>query len=71
MTNNESFNQSIYDASIAALTSNGVPVEVAERASEVVAKDDPTQENLGRSSSDQEAVNEAMNHYWEHQKGDK
>ena len=43
------FNQSIYDASVTALTSNGVPEDVAERASEVVAKDDPTQENLGRS----------------------
>ncbi|MEM9925111.1 MAG: hypothetical protein AAF915_15395 [Cyanobacteria bacterium P01_D01_bin.50] len=59
----ESFNQSLYDASVRALTDNGVPEDLAEKASQVIASDDPTQENLGRSASDQEAVNEAMNHY--------
>lgn len=61
----EPFNQSLYDASVKALTDNGVPFELAEKASQVVASDDATQENLGRSHSDQEAVNEAMNHYWQ------
>lgn len=67
----ESFNQSLYDASVKALTDNGVPSELAEKASQVVASDDPKQENLGRSEKDQDAVNTAMNHYWQHQKGDK
>lgn len=67
----ESFNQNLYDASVKALTDNGVPEELAEKASQVVASDNPTQENLGRSEKDQDAVNTAMNHYWQHQRGDK
>lgn len=67
----EPFNQSLYDASVKALTDNGVPEELAEKASQVIASDDPTQENLGRSDSDRETINETMNHYWQHQKGDK
>ena len=67
----EPFNQNLYDASVKALTDNGVPSELAEKASQVVASDDPTQENLGRSTDDQNAVNTAMNHYWQNQKGDK
>ena len=63
------FNQSLYDASVKALTDNGVPSELAEKASQVVASDDGTKENLGRSESDQQPINEAMNHYWQHQKG--
>lgn len=67
----EPFNQSLYDASVKALTDNGVPSELAEKASQVVASDDPTKSDLGRSETDRETINEAMNHYWQHQKGDK
>ncbi len=58
----EPFNQNLYDASIKALTDSGVPEDLAAKASEVVASDDPKQENLGRSESDQDAVNTAMNY---------
>jgi hypothetical protein len=53
-------NESLYQVSVTALTANGVPHEVAEKASAVVAKDDPEQPNLGRTTQDQQAVNEAM-----------
>jgi hypothetical protein len=53
-------NESLYQASVAALTANGVPQQVAEKASVVVAKDDPAKPNLGRTTQDQQAVNEAM-----------
>lgn len=65
------FNQNLYDASLQALTENGVPFELAEKASQVVASDDPTKSDLGRSDCDRETITQAMNHYWQHQKGDK
>jgi len=52
-----------------ALTDNGVPSELAQKAGEIIASDDPTKPDLGRSESDQETINEAMNHYWQSQKG--
>ena len=64
----EPFNQSLYDASVLALTDNGVPEDLAEKASQVIASDDPKQEDLGRSDSDRETISEAMNHYWQHQR---
>ncbi len=67
----ESFNKSLYDASVKAFTENGVPEELAVKASQVVARDDGTRENSGRSSDDQDAVNAAMNHYWQPKRGDK
>lgn len=65
------FNESLYNASLQALTDNGVPSELAEKASQVIASDDPTKSDLGRSDCDREIINQAMNHYWQHQKGDK
>ena len=64
----EPFNQSLYEASVKAFTINGVPEDVAEKASEVIASDDPAQENLGRSTSDQEIIEQAMTFI---KKGDK
>ena len=58
----EPFNQSLYDASVKALTDNGVPSELAEKASQVVASDDPTKSDLGRSDSDRETINEVMSY---------
>lgn len=65
--NNPSFKQNLYDASLKGLTENGVPQDVAEKASLVVASDEPGLPNLGRSPEDQAVVNEAMQHYWSHQ----
>lgn len=57
------FDERLYKASLKALTDAGVPQELAERASVVVASDTPGQLNFGRSALDQEVVNQAMTHY--------
>jgi hypothetical protein len=59
MTNKE-INQNIYDASFGQLTSRNCPVDLADEASLIVAKDDPTKENLGRSDRDQEVINQVL-----------
>ena len=51
------------------LINNGVPEELAQKAGEIIASDDPTKSDLGRSHSDREIINETMNHYWQNQKG--
>ena len=53
-------NQEIYEASFKGLTEHGVPVSTAQKASEVVAKDNPSLPNLGRSVEDQRNVQDAM-----------
>lgn len=45
-----------------ALINSGVPKELAIKASEVVASDDPTKSDLGRSESDQQTINETMSY---------
>lgn len=62
------FDQRLYKASLKALTDAGVPQELAERASVVVARDNPLVPNLGRSAEDLEACHQAMNHYHASQK---
>lgn len=50
-----------------ALIDNGVPEDLAHKVSEIVSKDDPSKENLGRSEEQQETINQAtnlMNQYW-------
>lgn len=54
--------QNLYQASLKALTSHGVPEDIAEKASAVVAKDEAGLPNFGRTAEDQRAVNEAMAH---------
>ena len=54
------FNESLYNASLQALTDNGVPSELAEKASQIVASDDPTKSDLGRSESDRETIAEVV-----------
>lgn len=53
-------NQKLYDASMQFLTESGVPVSAAERASKVVAKDDPNKSDFGRTAQDQKDVTDAM-----------
>lgn len=53
-------NQQIYQAAFSQLTSKGVPVNAAQRASLVVAKDDPSKPNLGRTEEDQGYISDAM-----------
>ncbi len=54
------FNQDLYIASREALIEHGVPLEKAEAASLVVAKDEPGKPNLGRTPQDQQAVDEIL-----------
>ncbi|MBE9214558.1 hypothetical protein IQ247_18105 [Plectonema cf. radiosum LEGE 06105] len=61
---NPNFNQDLYHASVKALTENGVPENVAERASKVVASDDFNLPDLGRTEEDRENIAEAMKHFW-------
>lgn len=53
-------NRQLYDASFKALTERGVPVSAAEKASEVVAKDNPQLPDLGRTPEDQKHVRDAI-----------
>lgn len=57
-------NQDLYQASIKALTENGVPEDIAERASKVVASDDFNLPDLGRTDEDRQNIAEAMKHFW-------
>lgn len=61
-------NERLYNVSLDVLTTNGVEPELAAKASVVVANDDPTKPNLGRSAADQQVVNKAMSQYHAHQK---
>ncbi|BAY15720.1 hypothetical protein NIES21_15390 [Anabaenopsis circularis NIES-21] len=63
----DNFKQNLYDASLKALTEGGVPEELAIKASQVVANDDASRFDLGRSPEDQHIVNQAMVHYWANQ----
>lgn len=53
---NESFKQ----AAEKGLIDAGVPVNLASKCAEIVAKDDPTKENLGRTEEDQHLINSSM-----------
>lgn len=64
----KNFNQDLYQASVKALTENGVPEEVAERASKVVASDDFNSPGLGRTDEDRQDIADAMTHYWKNNK---
>ena len=43
-----------------ALERAGVPVNLASQCAEIVAKDDPSKPNLGRTESDQHLINSSM-----------
>ena len=53
-------NQKLYDASMQFFTESGVPISAAERASKVVANDDPNKPDLGRTTQDQKHITDAM-----------
>lgn len=60
--------EQLYQASLKALTENGVSQEIAEKASKIVASDEPGKPNLGRTPEDQEIIWEAMEQLWSNQK---
>jgi hypothetical protein len=53
-------NQGLHDATVQALTDRGCPTDLAESAAKVVAKDDPTKADLGRTEADQKVVKQAL-----------
>lgn len=42
------------------LINNGVPESLASKVSEIIERDDPVKENLGRTSEEQDLVNQAV-----------
>ena len=50
-----------------ALTGAGVPQTLASKCAEIVANDDPTKENLGRTKDDQHLIDSSMT--WMQAKG--
>lgn len=57
MTNSDPELREAYES---ALTGAGVPLNLATQCAEIVAKDDPTKENLGRSEDDQHLIDSSM-----------
>jgi hypothetical protein len=60
-------NESLKQAAEKALSGAGVPVNLATQCAEIVAKDDPTKENLGRTQAEQHLINSSMT--WMQTKG--
>ncbi len=53
-------NDSLKQAAEKGLIDAGVPANLAAQCAEIVAKDDPTKENLGRTESDKHLINSSM-----------
>lgn len=53
-------NESLKLAAEKGLIDAGVPVNLAAQCAEIVAKDDPTKENLGRTQEEQHLINSSM-----------
>lgn len=61
------FNERMYQTSLDALLTASVPQAIAEAASKIVASDDASQPNLGRTAEDQAVVQqvvERLNQGW-------
>jgi hypothetical protein len=53
-------NEFLKQAAEKALSDAGVPVNLAVQCAEIVAKDDPRKENLGRTQEEQHLINSSM-----------
>ena len=53
-------NDSLKEAAEKALKEAGVPVNLASLCAEIVAKDDPSLPNLGRTEADQHLIDSSM-----------
>lgn len=53
-------NQGLHDATVQALTNKGCPTDLAESAAKIVANDDATKPDLGRTQQDQEVIKSAL-----------
>jgi hypothetical protein len=53
-------NSPLEEAAQKALSDAGVPVNLATQCAEIVAKDDPSKPNLGRTQEEQHLINSSM-----------
>lgn len=53
-------NKPLQKAAQKALSDAGVPVNLATQCAEIVAKDDPSKPNLGRTQEEQHLINSSM-----------
>lgn len=53
-------NKNLREAAYNALVGKDVPPSTAERAADVIGKDDPEKPNFGRTKEDQKAVSDAV-----------
>lgn len=53
-------NHQLYETSLKVLTDRGVPVSTAEKALVVVAKDDGSKSDFGRTNQDQQDIRDAV-----------
>ncbi len=60
-------NDSLKQAAEKGLIDAGVPINLASECAEIVAKDDPAKENLGRTQEEQHLINSSMT--WMQTKG--
>lgn len=56
------FNERMYQTSLDVLLTANVPQDIAEAASKIVASDDASQPNLGRTAEDQAVVQQVVEH---------
>lgn len=56
------FDQKQYEAFYKSLAENGVPLNLAKKAAQILASDDPDKPDLGRSPEDREIIKSA--HIW-------
>lgn len=54
------FNESLFRATKEALLLGGANEELATNAAQIIASDNPNLPNLGRTSLDQEIINDAL-----------
>lgn len=62
------FHPNLYSASLKALTANGVPEDLAQKVSHIVASDTAGLPNFGRTPEDQALVNQAMQIFWSNER---
>ncbi len=60
-------NDLLKQAAEKGLIDAGVPINLASQCAEIVAKDDPAKENLGRTQEEQHLINSSMT--WMQTKG--
>jgi hypothetical protein len=52
--------ESLFSVTVKVLTEKGCPADLAQEAATVVAKDDPTKTNLGRTEANQQTIQKTL-----------